>query len=245
MIRDDDEFRYSHFQKTRFWQKNSKKISYRNRTLKTCQIFKQNVFNVSDSELKTFQRVSFWTKVTTQQGVAFQIKFFWLCHGLNFDFITKQSVFAKQIWNKKIWIFFPLYERQFLHSACIPKMHYWDWKFSEISFWVETSNVSDSEFNVFQSVKFESTFSNLPRILDWVFYNMPDIELNFLWGRNNLGKIIGLKSITFWFILSRKKTTILPFCLHFQNARLWPKISIFSQVLKWNNHSVSDSVSKF
>ena len=201
----------------------------------TCQIPNWKLFNASLSELKLLLN-----KVSHSRSSFSDCVTVWILISLpNNQFLQNKYGI------KKIWIFFPLYERQFLHSACIPKMHYWDWKFSEISFWVETSNVSDSEFNVFQSVKFESTFSNLPRILDWVFYNMPDIELNFLWGRNNLGKIIGLKSITFWFILSRKKTTILPFCLHFQNARLWPKISIFSQVLKWNNHSVSDSVSKF
>ena len=139
-------------------EKNSKKISYWNRTLNTCQILKQNVFNLSESELKTFQRVSFWTEVNTQQSVGFQVKFFGSCQSLNFVFITKQSVFAKQAWNKTKWIFLPMYKRQFLHSACISQMHYWDWKFSEISFWVETSNVADSELNVFQSVKFKKKF---------------------------------------------------------------------------------------
>ena len=195
--------------------KKFKKISYWNKTLKICQILKQNIFNVSDSELKTFKRVSLWTEVITQQGVGFQVKFFVSCQSLNFVFINKQSVFAKQTWNKKNWIFLPLYKRQFLHSACFPQMHYWDWKFSEISFWVETSNVSDSELNVFQRVKFKNTISKIPRILDWVFYNVPDFELNFFWERNYLGKNIGLKRITFLLISSRKKTTILSICLHF------------------------------
>ena len=87
--------------------------------------------------------------------------------------------------------------------------------FLKISFWVETSNVSDSELNVFQSVKFKNTISKAPRILDWVFYNVPDFELVFLSGRNNLGKTIGWKRITFWFIFSKNKTTILSVCLNF------------------------------
>ena len=101
---DDDEFRI--FKKHVSDKKIQKKISYWNRNLKTCQILKLNVFNVSDSELKTFQRVSFRTEVITQQVIGFQIKFFESCQRLNFDFIDKQSVFAEQRWHiKKLNLF--------------------------------------------------------------------------------------------------------------------------------------------
>ena len=212
----DDEFRYSHFQKTRFWQKNSKKISYWNKTLKVCQILKQNVFNVSESELKTFQRVSFWTKVITQQGVAFQIKFFWSCHGLNFDFITKQSVFAEQRWHiKKLESFYLCTNGNFCIPLAFLRCTIETESFLKTSFWVETSNLLDSERNDFQRLKFKNTISKIPQILDWVFYNVPDYNLNFLWGRNNLEKIIRWKRITCWFIFSKKNTTILSVCLNF------------------------------
>ena len=165
----------------------------------TCQIPNWKLFNAFLSELKLLLKKVTDSKSSFSDRVGVWILIF-----------LRNIRFAKQI-----WLFVHLYKRQFLHSACVSKMHYWDWKFSEISFCVETSNVSDSELNVFQRVKFESTFSNIPWILDWVFYKVPDFELNFLWGRNNLGKIIGLKSITFWFKFSKKMTTILSFCLHF------------------------------
>ena len=144
---DDDEFWYFTFKKKVLTEK-FKETSYWNKTLKTCQTLKQNVFNVTDSELKIFQRVCFWSRVITQQSVGFQVKFFGSCQSLNFDFINKQSVFSKQMWNFiKNWIFLPLYKRYILHSACISKMHYWDWKFSKnpllswnlqrVRFWIE------------------------------------------------------------------------------------------------------------
>ena len=166
---------------------------------------KQNIFNVSDSELKTFKRVSLWTEVITQQGVGFQVKFFVSCQSLNFVFINKQSVFAKQTWNKKNWIFLPLYKRRFLHSACFSQMHYWDWKFSGISFWVETSNVSDSELNVFQRVKFKNTISKIPRILDWVFYNVPDFEIKFLLREKLFGKKYWIETHHFFIDIFQEK----------------------------------------
>ena len=174
---------------------------------------KQNVFNVSDSELKTFQRVSFWTKVITQQGVAFQIKFFWSCHGLNFDFITKQSVFAKQMWNfKKNESFYLCRNGTFYILLAFLRCIIETESFLKISFWVETSNVLDSELNDFQRVKFKNTISKIPRILDWVFYNVPDFELIFFREKNYLGKNNGWKSITFWVIFSRKRQN---FCFLF------------------------------
>ena len=84
--------------------------------------------------------------------------------------------------------------------------------FLKISFWVETSNVSDSELNDFQRVKFKNTISKIPRILDWVFYNVPDFELNFFREKIFLGKNNGWKSITFWVIFSRKRQN---FCFLF------------------------------
>ena len=172
---------------------------------------KQNIFNVSDSELKSFQRVSFWTKVITQQGVAFPIKIFWSCHGLNFDFITKQSVFAKQMRNfKKIESFYLCTNGTFCILLAFLRCIIETESFLKISFWVETSNVSDSKLNDFQRVKFKNTISKIPRILDWVFYNVPDFELNFFWEKNYLGKNNGWKSITFWVIFSRKRQN---FCL--------------------------------
>ena len=70
--------------------------------------------------------------------------------------------------------------------------------------------MSDSELNDFQRVKFKNTISKIPRILDWVFYNVAGFEINFFWQRNYLGKNNGWKSITFWLTFSRKRQQ---FCL--------------------------------
>ena len=200
-----------------FPTKKLKKISFWNKTWLTYQVLKQNVFNVSDCELKTFQCVSFWTKVFTQQGVGFQIKLFGPWQSLKFDFFKKQSLFAKETWNiKKTWMFLPLYKRQFLHSACISKMHFSDWKFSENQFLSWNFERVRFWIKYFSKCQFQKkTISKIPLIPDWVFYKVPDFELNFLWGRNNLEKNIGWKRITFWFIFSKKKTTILSVCLNF------------------------------
>ena len=211
---DDDEFRI--FKKHVSDKKIQKKISYWNRNLKTCQILKLNVFNVSDSELKTFQRVSFRTEVITQQVIGFQIKFFESCQRLNFDFIDKQSVFAEQRWHiKKIESFYLCTNGNFCIPLALLRCTIETESFLKTSFWVETSKLLDSGRNDFQRVKFKNTISKIPRILDWVFYNVPDFELIFLWGRNNLEKNIGWKRISFWFIFSKKKTTILSVCLKF------------------------------
>ena len=172
---------------------------------------KQNVFNLSVSELKTSQRVPFWNKVITQQSVGFQVKFFGSCQSSKFDFINKQSVFAKQIWNlKKIESFYLCTNGIFCILFAFLRCTIETESFLKISFWVEASNVSDSELNDFQRVKFKNTISKIPRIVDWVFYNVPGFELNFFWERNFLGKNNGWKSITFWFIFSRKRQQ---FCL--------------------------------
>ena len=57
--------------------------------------------NMSGIETKCSQRVRFrienistrpfWTKVFTQQGVGFQIKFFGACQNLKFDFFKKHQ----------------------------------------------------------------------------------------------------------------------------------------------------------
>ena len=143
---------------------------------------KQNVFNLSVSELKTSQRVPFWNKVITQQSVGFQVKFFGSCQSSKFDFINKQSVFAKQIWNfKKIESFYLCTNGIFCILFAFLRCTIETESFLKISFWVEASNVSDSELNDFQRVKFKNTISKIPRILDWDFYNVPGFELNFFW----------------------------------------------------------------
>ena len=148
------------FKRHVFDKKARTKISYRNRTLKTCQILKLNVVNVSDSEVKNFQRVTFSNKVFTPQGVGFQIKFFGACQSLIFGFLTNIS-FAKQKLNtKKNWFFLDLYKRQILHSVCFSHFQYSDWKFLK---------------NQFLSWKI-STY----QILNWLFFNLSNSKIQFL-----------------------------------------------------------------
>ena len=122
-----------------------KHVRYWNKMFSTCQIANWKLFNASLSELKfLLNKVSDSKSSYLDRGRV-----------LKFDFFKKQSVFAKQTWNiKKTWMFLPLYKRQFLHSACIFKMHYSDWKLSEnqflswnferVRFWIE--NFSKCQF---------------------------------------------------------------------------------------------------
>ena len=154
--------------------------------------FETNCFQRVRFPMKTFQRVSLWSKIITQQVVGFQIKLFGSCQSLNFDFFKKHQFLQNEFDS-----FYTCTNGNFCILLAFLRCTIETESFLKISFWVETSNVSDSEMSVFQRVKLESTFSKIPRILDWVFYNMPDIELNFLWGRNNLGKNIGSKHSPF------------------------------------------------
>ena len=85
---------------------------------------KRNVLNVSDSELKTFQRVLselkfLLNKVSDSKSNFSERVRFWNLISLRNISFCKTNLES----NYKVFIFLHLYKRQFLHSACISKMH--------------------------------------------------------------------------------------------------------------------------
>ena len=91
-------------------------------------------------------------------------------------------------YEKKLGCFYPCTNVNFCILLAFLRCTIQTENFPKISFWVETSNVSDFELNVFQRVKFKNTISKIPRILDWVFYNVPDFESIFFWEGKNFEK---------------------------------------------------------
>ena len=146
-------------------------------------------------------------------------------------------------YEKKLGCFYPCTNVNFCILLAFLRCTIQTENFPKISFWVETSNVSDFELNVFQRVKFKNTISKIPRILDWVFYNVPDFESIFFWEGNKLRKNIGLKRFTFWYIFSEKKRQFCHFAWVFKkhdcdqnfqfSIRFWIKTCTACQILNY------------
>ena len=154
-----------------------KHIRYWNKMFSTCQIANWKLFNASLSELKFL-----FNKVSDSKS-----SFFGSWQSLKFDFFKETISFCKtnMEYKKKLECFYPCTNVNFCILLAFLRCTFQTESFLKIRLWVETCNVSDSELNDFQRVKFKNTFSKIPRILDWVFYNVPDFELNFSWEINN------------------------------------------------------------
>ena len=195
--------------------------------------------------IENFSTRPFWTKVFTQQGVGFQIKFFGACQNSIFGFLTNISFCKTNLeYNYKVLILFTLVQTAiFAFGLFFPFSIFRLKVFKKSVFELKNFNISVSELNVFQPVKFKNTISEIPRTLDWLFYNVPDFDLNFLREKINLRKNIGLKSITFRFIISRKKRQFCQSVCFFKmhgcdqllpfSTRFWSKITKLCQILNY------------
>ena len=206
-----------------------------------------------DIETKRFQRVRFRIENFSTCHFLKQIFYSTRCRNLNqifrivsefefWFFLTNNQFLQNENWIQKKMILFRLVQTAtFAFGLLFPFSIFRLKVFKKLVFELKNFNLSDSELNVFQPVKFKNTISEIPRTLDWVFYNVPDFDLNFLREKINLRKNIGFKSITFWFIFSRNKRQFCQCVCFFKMhgcdqflpfpTRYWSKITKLCQIL--------------